>query len=162
MYVNSLYALATWFSSGFWLLIHSARVLSCPHHKSRIYSTEFCLFQATSGCIDWVILFQEKYGFKSVMNCWIWVITNEQMPCVGISKYCVAIELGLCNYIKAWGFVDSDWVKLGFHFIFLTFEQNFQVLFEWELAFIFVVGNFVATLKSSQKIVFHKVLSYLD
>jgi len=49
--------------------------------------------------------------------------------CVGISKYCAAIDFGLYNYIKAWGFVDSDKLKLGLKF-FVTFGQIFQGLFE--------------------------------
>jgi hypothetical protein len=49
--------------------------------------------------------------------------------CVGISKYCVAIDFGLYNYIKAWGFVDYDKLKLGLNF-FVTFGQNSQGLFE--------------------------------
>jgi hypothetical protein len=48
---------------------------------------------------------------------------------VGINKYCAAIDFGLYNYIKAWGFVDYDKLKLDLNF-FGTFGQNFQGLFE--------------------------------
>ncbi len=51
------------------------------------------------------------------------------MFCVGISKYCAAINFGLYNCIKAWGFVDYDKLKLGLKF-FVTFGQNFQGLFK--------------------------------